>query len=126
MSGKRRSPQTIMTVLLMWLLPLCSVINSGLELLVIPGNAPKICKRWDPNGENNSVSAEKDVHHIPPASRHSRHHQVVSVVAIAPPNKAQAEPLKHGTDQRLLLPYAASFPQNAYTEIPVPPPELAG
>jgi len=107
----------------MWLLPLCSVINSGLELLVIPGNAPKIAARWDHNGENNSLSAEKDIHHIPPAHRHARHHQMISVTAIAPPQKP-ALPSSRPFYYRLPAPpYRAAFPFDTFPEITVPPPE---
>lgn len=124
MLPKRRSPYTVMTVLLMWLLPMCTVISSGLELLVIPGNAPKISKRWDHNGENNSISAEREVHHIPPGQRSSAQHQVISVVAIAPPKKPEPAVPAFLADGRARIPYRGKFPLSPYTEIPVPPPEM--
>lgn len=125
MRARRHSSYTVITVLLMWLLPLCSVINSGLELLTIPGNAPKISKRWDQNGENNSLSAEREVHHIPPASRHSRHHQIHIVAAIAPPKKTPQPRFAFFADRVAEPPYEGQFPFDTFPEIPVPPPEQA-
>lgn len=122
MRPTRLSSSTLITVLLMWLMPLCPVINSGLELLMIPGNAPKIAARWDYNGENNSISAEREVHHIPPAHRHVRHHQQLSIAATAPPKKLQLEQPAFVYDRLPEPPYLAAF-TFTYPEITVPPPE---
>lgn len=124
MRPTRLTPSTLLTVLLMWLMPLCSVVNSGLELLVIPGNAPKISARWDHNGENNSISAEREVHHIPPAHRHVRHHQQLSIAATAPPKKLQLEHPPFFYNRLPEPPYQAAF-VTTYPEITVPPPEQA-
>ncbi len=123
MRGPRRSPYRFLTMLLMWLLPLCAIVNSGLELLAIPGNAPKFSKRWDHNGENNSISAEREVHHIPPGQQSRVHQQMMNVIAMAPPEHRDQKTPPAATDSRKIPVYDAATPQNGWTEIPVPPPE---
>ncbi len=125
MRAQRRFFPNLVSVLLMWLLPLCAVANSGLEFQSVPGSAPKISCRWDFNGTNNIAYVEKGVHHIPPAHRHTRHHQTVSVAATTPPLRPSLPgcPLSHYSLPA--PPYLAAFPFDTFPEITVPPPELS-